>query len=158
LFRALFARPSQSAFSLEWLDSFSLESYAPMQRLLDPRDVEFLSSQPGYRPEIGKRLLAERRDIFRGYLQLLISDFEKLIGLGKLMVVYAAEDRTDLARALFRCQLSFYFKVFALRCELGLHAFGWSNIDVSSLVDALAALRDQVQAMASQRIAAAELA
>jgi len=158
LFRALFARPSRSAYSLEWLDSFSLESYVPMQRLLDPRDVEFLSTQPGYQPEIGRRLLAERRAIFRGYLKLLISDFEQLIGLGKVMIVYADDDRTELARALFRCQLSFYCKVFTVRCKLRLHAFGWSDVDVRRLVDALAAMRDQVQAMASQSIAAAELA
>src|ERR1700730_4925316 len=127
LFRKLFSRPDQTACSLEWLDSFSLENYAPMQRLLNTGDVEFLSSQPGYRPEIGKRLMAERHKIFRGYLRLLILDFNELIGLGKLMVVYAAEDRAELAKALWRHQISFYFAVVAVQCKL---ALGWSAVDV----------------------------
>jgi hypothetical protein len=158
LFRALASRPDQTTCSLEWLDSFSLENYAPMQRLLDSGDVEFLSSQPGYRPEIGKRLMAERRKIFRGYLRLLILDFSQLIGLGKLMVVYAAGDRAELARALWRHQISFHFAVFAVQCKLALHPLGWSVPDVRKLVQALETMRDQIQAMASQRIAAAQLA
>jgi len=154
LFRALASRPGQTTCSLEWLDSFSLENYAPMQRLLDGGDIEFLSSQPGYRPEIGKRLMAERRKIFRGYLRLLVLDFNQLIGLGKLMVVYAAEDRAELARALWRHQISFYFAVFAVQCKL---ALGWSGVDVNNLVQALETMRDQIQIMAAQRIPAAQL-
>jgi hypothetical protein len=157
LFRALASRPDQTTCSLEWLDSFSLESYAPMQRLLDSGDVEFLSSQPGYRPEIGKRLMAERRKIFRGYLRLLILDFNQLIGLGKLMVVYAAEDRAELARALWRHQISFSLTVFAVQCKLALHPLGWSGVDVSRLVQALETMRGQIQIMAAQRISAAQL-
>src|ERR1700682_4860664 len=150
LFRVLFSRADQTACSLEWLDSFSLENYAPMQRLLASGDVEFLSSQPGYKPEIGKRLMAERRQIFRGYLRLLILDFNQLIGLGKLMVVYAAEDRAELARALWRHQISFYFAVFSVQCRLALHPLGWSSVDVHKLVQALEMMRDQIQALASQ--------
>src|SRR5216684_1242049 len=145
LFRALASRPDQSTCSLEWLDSFSLENYAPMQRLLDTGDVEFLSSQPGYRPEIGKRLMAERRKIFRGYLRMLILDFNQLIGLGKLMVVYATEDHAELARALWRSQISFYCAVFAVQCKLALHPLGWSGVDVNKLVKALETMRDQIQ-------------
>src|ERR1700730_17892481 len=127
LFRALASRPDQTTCNLEWLDSLSLEKYAPMQLLFYTGDVELLSSQPGYRPEIGKRLMAERRKVFRGYLRLLILDFNQLIGLGKLMVVYAAEDRAELARALWRHQISFYFAVVAVQCKL---ALGWSAVDV----------------------------
>jgi hypothetical protein len=157
LFRALASRPDQTTCSLEWLDSFSLENYAPMQRLLDTGDVEFLSSQPGYRPEIGKRLMAERRKVFRGYLRLLILDFNQLIGLGKLMVVYAAEDHAELARALWRSQISFYCAVFAVQCKLALHPLGWSGVDVNKLVRALETMRDQIQIMAAQRIPATQL-
>ena len=158
LFRALASRPDQTTCSLEWLDSFSLENYAPMQRLLDTGDVQFLSSQPGYRPEIGKRLMAERRKVFRGYLRLLILDFNQLIGLGKLMVVYATEDHAELARALWRSQISFYCAVFAVQCKLALHPLGWSGVDVNKLVQALETMRDQIQIMAAQRIPAAQLA
>lgn len=158
LFRTLISRPNRTTCSLEWLDSFSLENYAPMQRLLDRDDIVFLSSQPGYRPAIGKRLMAERRKIFRGYLRLLMLDFHQLIGLGKLMVVCASEDRAELARALLRSQVSFYFAVLAVECKLALHPLGWSVVDVRRLVQALETMRDQIQALASQRLAAAQLA
>jgi hypothetical protein len=158
LFRALASRPGQTTCSLEWLDSFSLENYAPMQRLLDSGDVAFLSSQPGYRPEIGRRLMAGRRKIFRGYLRLLILDFNQLVGLGKLMVVYAAEDRAELARALWRQQISFYFAIFAVQCKLALHPLGWSAVDVHKLVQTLETMRSQIQVLAAQRIPAAPLA
>lgn len=157
LFHALLSRPDQTACTLEWLDSFSLENYAPMQRLLDRADVVFLASQPGYRPEVGKRLMAERRRIFRGYLQLLIGDFNRLIALGKLMLVYAPEDRPQLAKALWRQQYSFCFGVCRIYCELALYPLGWS-VDVHDLIEALQTMRDQIQLLASQRLAAAQIA
>jgi len=158
LFRALVSRSGQSSVSGEWLETFSLESYAPMERLLDKADVIFLASQPGYRPEIGKRLMAERRQIFRGYLHLLIADFKQLVDLGKLMVVYSAQDRTPLAKALWRSQVSFYFAVVAVECKLALHPLGWSSVEVHKLIGALETMRSQIQALSSQRIAAAQLA
>jgi hypothetical protein len=158
LFRSLVARPRQANASVDWLNSFSPESYAPMQRLLDGSDVAFLESQPGYRPEIGKRLISERRKIFRGYLRLLIQDFNQLMNLGKLMVVYAAEDRAELAKALWRQQMAFYFTVSAVECKLALSPLGWPTVDVHQLVNALESMRDQVQLLAARRVAAIELA
>lgn len=157
LFRALLSRPDQTAGTLEWLDTFSLENYAPMERLLDRSDVAFLASQPGYRPEVGRRLMTERRQIFRGYLRLLIQDFNRLIGLGKLMLVYAREDRPQLAKALWREQSSFYLALGRVYCELALYPLGWS-VDVHNLIAALDTMRDQIQLVVSQRMAAAQLA
>ena len=158
LFRILLTRPRHTEASVKWLDNFSLETYSPMQRLLDPADIEFLASQPGYRPEIGKRLMAERRKIFRNYLHLLIADFNQLIGLGKLMVVYGSTDRADLAGILWRQQVSFYALVFAVECKLALQPLSSATIDVRRVVNALGAMRDQIQTVASQRLAAAESA
>lgn len=158
LFRSLVARPAQATGSGEWLDSFSLESYAPMQRLLDKSDVTFLESQPGYRPEIGQRLRRERRKIFRAYLRLLIRDFNQLIGLGKLMVVYAAVDRPDLAKALWRQQLAFYFAISAVQCKLALSPLGWPAVDVHQLVEALETMRGQVRQLAAHRVTAPQVA
>ena len=157
LFRALLSRPDQTACTLEWLDTFSLENYAPMERLLDRGDVAFLASQPGYRPEVGKRLMTERRKIFRGYLRLLTQDFNRLIGLGKLMLVYAPEDRPQLAKALWRQQSAFYLAVGRIYCELALYPLGWS-VDVHGVIAALETMRDQIQLVVSQRMAVAQLA
>jgi len=128
----------------EWLDRFSLESYAPMERLLDWRDVDFLAAQPGYTPQIARRLMAERRKVFAEYLRNLARDFNRLTRLGKLMIVYSAEDREEFARDLLRQQLLFYAEFCAVRVQLALIPLGWADADTHALVAALSALRDQL--------------
>ena len=147
LFWRLASRFDAQQCTAEWLDRFSVKSYAPMERLLDSNDLAFLASQPGYRPEIGKRLMAERRKIFRAYLRLLVRDFNQLIGIGKLMVVYSNLDQHEFARSLGRQQVQFYARICALQVQLALHPLGWTSVDARSLLDALGAMRTQVQQM-----------
>jgi len=61
----LTSRFSEEALDAEWLDSFSVENYAPMRRLLDQSDLEFFKKQPGFRPALAKRLQAERQSFYR---------------------------------------------------------------------------------------------
>lgn len=131
----------------EWLDSFSPESYAPMKRLLDGRDIAFLAAQAGYRPEIARRLMAERRKIFGEYLRHLARDFHQLVGIGKLMIVYSSQDQQEFARLLCRQQVRFYAELCAVRVQLALIPLGWTVADAHSLVAALSTLRDQVVLM-----------
>ena len=144
LFWRLASRFDARYCTAEWLDSFSLESYAPMGRLLDKRDIEFLASQAGYDREIAKRLMAERRKIFAAYLGNLIRDFNQLVGIGKLMIVYSRQDQQEFARRLWRQQVRFYAGVCAARVQLALYPLGWAGADASPLVAALTAMRDQV--------------
>ena len=148
LFWRLASRFSSKECTAEWLNGFSIESYAPMERLLDQRDVGFLASQPGCRPEVAKKLMAERRRIFVAYLGALIRDFNQLVGIGKLMIVYAAEDRREFARGLWRHQMRFYWRVSLVRLQLALLPFGGRVAQAQPLVAALAAMRDQVQLLA----------
>src|ERR1700678_717733 len=104
LFWTLASRFDARQCTPEWLDEFSLESYAPMERLLGEDDAAFLASQPGYKPAIAKRLMAERRKIFVAYLGHLERDFNLLVGIGKLMVVYSTQDRQEFALRLWRQQ------------------------------------------------------
>jgi hypothetical protein len=134
----------------EWLDDFALESYAPMERLLGKADARFLASQPGYHPEIARRLIAERRKIFVAYLGHLVRDFNQLVGIGKLMVVYSTRDQQEFANRLWRQQVRFYAGVCRLRVHVALHPFGWKGEeDARRLVAALAAMRDQVTLISS---------
>jgi hypothetical protein len=154
LFWRLASRFDARQCTPEWLERFSVESYAPMERLLDKTDVAFLASQPGYRPEIGKRLMAERRKIFRAYLRLLVHDFNQLIRIGKLMVVYSNQDRQEFARSLWRQQVTFYAQVCELQLQLALHplgwtSLGWTRVDARGLLAALGEIRGQVQQLAS---------
>jgi len=149
LFWKLASRFDAQQCTAEWLDGFSLESYAPMERLLEKGDLVFLESQPGYRPEIGKRLMAERRKIFRAYLRLLVRDFNQLIAIGKLMVVYSIHDQQQFARSLVSQQIRFYARVCALQLELALYPLGWTNVDAGGLLASLGSMRTKVQQLTS---------
>src|SRR5271170_4819944 len=82
VFYRLASRFDPESVTTEWLDAFSLESYAPMRRLLDQSDIEFLKKHPGYHPALANDLLRERRSAFIGYLELMIGDFNQLLNIG----------------------------------------------------------------------------
>jgi hypothetical protein len=93
----------------EWMESFSLDTYAPLERLLnDEQDFVFLARQPGFQPEIGIALRRERRAIAREYLHSLTNDFRRLSQIAKLMVVYAKEDNSQLVSSIWRREARFY--------------------------------------------------
>jgi hypothetical protein len=150
LFWRLASRFDARQCTAEWLDNFSVKSYAPMERLLDSSDLVFLASQPGYRPAIGKRLMLERRKIFRAYLRLLVRDFNQLIGIGKFMVVYSDRDQLEFARSLRSQQVKFYARVGALQLQLALHPLGWTSVDARGLLAALGEMQTKVQQLASR--------
>ena len=156
LFRQLASRSDNQASTAEWFENFSLDSFAPMERLLDRSDFEFLSQQPGYHPEIGARLLKERKKLFLGYLRLLIGDFNQLLRIARLMIVYSAEDRSEFAKVLWRQQTTFYFAVCAVRLRVALYPLGWTSLDVSRLMQALENMRSQVAQLGFQPMASAE--
>jgi hypothetical protein len=148
LFRRLASRLDAEECTTEWLDNFSTSNYAPMRRLFDEKDFEFLASQPGYRPEIARQLRAERRDVLAGYLQLLTRDFNQLHAIARMMLVYSAEDRLDFGKALRRQQITFYYAVMAVRVRLVLMPLGWTAPDVSKLIEPIESMRLHLQGMA----------
>jgi hypothetical protein len=92
-----------------WLEDFSLDAYAPLERLLnDHRDFLFLENHPGFQPEIGIALRRERRAIAREYLHSLTNDFRRLSQIAKLMLVYSKEDNSQLAGSIWRREARFY--------------------------------------------------
>jgi len=149
LFWRLASRFDARQCTAEWLDSFSPDSYAPMERLLDQLDVDFLASQAGYRREIATRLMAERREIFAAYLLHLVRDFNQLVRIGKLMIVYSSQDQQEFARRLWRQQVRFYAGFCAVRAQLALHSLGWTGTDAHPLVAALTDMRNQIQILSS---------
>ena len=126
-----------------------------MDRLLQKADVEFLASQAGYRPEIAHRLMAERRKIFIAYLGNLVRDFNQLVRIGKLMIVYSTQDQQEFARTLWRQQVRFYAGVCSVRVQLALYPLGraghlaWNGEHAHRLLAAVEAMRHQVQLVAS---------
>lgn len=158
LFWRLASRFDAQHCTAEWLDQFSLRRYAPMERLLDRSDLVFLEAQPGYRAQIGKRLIADRRKIFRSYLRFLVRDFNQLINIGKFMVVYSNQDQQEFARTLIRQQLKFYTQVYTIQVQLTFYPWGWGAVDAQGLLAALGDMRGRVQQLASPGPALTELA
>lgn len=150
LFRKLASRPGQAEPNLDWWKNFSLEKYRPMERLFLEEDFAFLSSQPGFTPQLARRLRSERRKIFRRYLRSLSRDFNRLYATIKLLLLHSAQDRPDLALLLFKQRLLFHYALAAVHCRLVLQTLGLGTVDARGLVSALGAMRDQLQALIPQ--------
>jgi len=153
LFRRLTSHVDAEAPNPDWLENFSMDRFAPMGRLLDPSDLKFLESQPGYRPSLRARLIRERRRAVIGYIRLLAGDFNRLIAIAKLMLIYSNEDRQEFAKALWWQQVSFHWNVLSLRCRLVL----WPSVgavDGSALLGALRNLRQQIDQLSLQQAGA----
>lgn len=127
-----------------WLFDFSISRYKPMERLLDEGDYRFLASQPGYRPEIGRKLRKTRRQIFRGYLRRMVRDFNRIHAAARVMVVHSPADSSELAAVLFKQRLVFAYAVSAVRVRLVLHTVGIGTVDVSGLIRSFDEMRLQV--------------
>jgi len=146
----LASRLDREIGAAEWLDRFSLESYAPMARLLDPADFAFLEKQPGCRPALVRRLRAERREAFLGYLGLLVRDFNQLLRIGRIILIGSNADRPEFARALWRQQIRFYLAVCFVWCEVAL--LPWRvRVDGRNLVAALTRMFGEVRELAVAR-------
>lgn len=153
--RRLMRQGQHAQFDADWLNDFSAAKYRPMMRLLAEDDYEFLALQPGYQAQLAKQLRAERRKIFRAYLRNLTADFERLYRSGQVIVTYSAGDKSELAAALFRQRVHFYWALSLVYARLSIHAFGWTNIEVSNLLRSLEHLRQSLDnVMAGQPIGA----
>ncbi len=131
------SRIAISDITPEWLESFSILRYRPMQRLLAEEDFLFLRSLPGYRPEIERRLRRERRAAFRRYLDRLIRDFNRLHAAARHAVAYAATDHSDLVPVLIRQRVRFAGLILATELRLVCHAAGIRGFHAGSLITAL---------------------
>jgi hypothetical protein len=111
LFRRLIAGPKSLPVSVDWINDLSIARYRPMERLLSEEDYRFLASQPGFDKKMLRRIRSERRKVFRGYLACLSRDFSLVGAALRLMMMYSAQDRPDLAGILYKQQA-----LFALGC------------------------------------------
>jgi hypothetical protein len=150
LFRKLASPGRRADLNPDRPSDFSLEKYRPMERLFSQQDYEFLSSQPGFSPKLVRRLRAERRRIFRRYLQCLSRDFDRLYAATKLLLLHAPEDRPDLALTLLRQRMTFRYALATVHLRLALQTLGLGTVDVRGLVGAVEALRDQLRALSAQ--------
>jgi hypothetical protein len=127
----------------EELAGFSLVRYEPMAKLLSEEDFEFLSSQPGYRPEIGARFKKDRRRVFRMYLHELAADFHRLHASARKMVSESPEADSARVGALMRQQITFWRTMLVIEVRLLVPGSSnvLANVDVRGLVNAMEAMR-----------------
>jgi hypothetical protein len=149
LVRKLAGPATVSECDPEWIANFSVARYRPMLRLLDEADYKFLASQPGYSKKYISRLRSERRAIFRAYLRNLVRDFHRLHMAARMVLIYAPQDRPELAMTLVRQRLTFTAAILSIECRLLLHTFGVGTVDVRSLIGALDNMRLNVGDLAA---------
>ena len=133
-----------SGVDAKWLYEFSISRYTPMERLLCEEDYTFLASQPGFRPEIARKLRAQRRRIFRLYLRRMVRDFDRIHAAAQVMVVHSPVDSSELAAVLLKQRVSFRVALLAVEIRFALHAVGLGTVDIHSLVQSLDVMRLQL--------------
>ena len=134
LVRRLGAETQTLPVTTEWLSELSADRYLPMTRLLETTDFQFLQAQKGYTPEMGKRLRRQRAEAFRGYLQLLESDFNRVATALHLIVAQSSYDRPELAGTLLHRRLTFVCLVFEVQVRLAFFRLGWGGVDGGELI------------------------
>jgi hypothetical protein len=155
LFRRLIAGPKSLPVSVDWINDLSAVRYRPMERLLSEEDYLFLAKQAGFDKKALRRIRSERRRVFRGYLACLSRDFSLVGAALRLMMMYSAQDRPDLAGILYKQQVLFAYGMLAVQWRLVLHTCGLGTVDVRGLVGAMEYMRLELRQMIPAEGAAA---
>lgn len=130
----------------------SLSRFEPMARLLSRQDLEFLKSQPGYRPEIGRKLQRTRLRVFRCYLVDLAAEFQSLHSMARRMVANGSAQDAPLVGLLFHQQVTFWRAIVALELRILTSNLGFasalSHANVRVLIEAMNTLRTEMARLA----------
>jgi hypothetical protein len=145
VFRRVARSSRRLPVTAHWIEELSPERYRPMMRLLEPDDLEFLRSQPGFTWRMASRVRAQRCEIFRSYLSNLEHDFQQVSMALKLILLHSSHDRPDLAAALVRQQAQFAVGMAAVRVRLFLYRWDLCRVDVAGLVTIFDSMRLELQ-------------
>lgn len=141
------SRAEASAASGEQRE-FSLDRFEPMVRLLSEEDFLFLKAQPGFKPEIGKKFLRERRRIFRLYLRELAAEFHRLHAYARSIVATLPTENSALVGMLMRQQVRFWYEISALELRVSLGSLG-ASVDARGLVQAIGQMQAEISQLAA---------
>ena len=120
-----------------WFEDFSAFRYLPMRRLLSGEEEEFWMQSTDGSQFRRDEFRAERRRLFRGYLQLITSDFGRLSQGVRLCLIHATEDRSaDIAR-LVSLEWSLRKLLWLAELRLMFHWLGVKPVDATQLINAL---------------------
>ena len=139
----------------EWIGELSVERYRPMMRLLDGADLEFLRTQPGFKPEMVRKMRSQRCQIFAGYLRCLGADFRRVCSAIHILMLQSRHDRPDLAAVLLRYQLMFAMGMLTVQVRLFLYRMGICGVDVASVVNIFDGVRLELRSLVPATVASA---
>lgn len=137
---------SQSIPGARWEGDFDIGRYRPMQRLLCEDDALFLA-QAGVDARAAKRLRSERRILFQRYLSNLETDFARLHGAARELLLAAPEDRPDLAAAIMKQQLEFQRCLWAVRLGIYVPGFSIASEQLGRLLELAQGMRISAHAL-----------
>ncbi len=141
-------RRHAASVNRHWLYQLSADRYRPMLRLLDEQDFSRLRNQPGFTPDMVKRVRLQRLQIFRQYLASLNLDFQHVVQALKVVMAESPQDRPDLARVLVRIQILFALGMLRVRLRLVLYRWGLAKVDISPLIGKFDLVREGLRALA----------
>lgn len=116
-----------------------------MTRLLDQEDFEFLAAQPGFRPEIARKLRTQRRRVMRMYLRAVSKDFNLLHARARRLVAAAPEEHHNLVGVLIRQRATFFRVRSMVEMRLALDWLLPGTVDIRPLIGALEKLQAELQ-------------
>lgn len=131
----------------EWLETFSVSSYEPMEHLLSGEDFSFLKRQPGYDLGVLKRFRRDRLRIFRQYLNRMIRDFNRLQLAARVLIARSADDRSSLLKQLVSLRVRFTFAVIHAEFSYALCRLGCSTVAAYTLIARLEEMSAQLNAL-----------
>jgi hypothetical protein len=132
-----------------WLERFSPESYLPMLRLTEPRDIGFLNTHCG--PLEAARYKRLQRAMLRDYLRGLSRDFNRLHTLASHNRFRGQAENADSALALVEEKLEFIFSVWSIELRLLLDEVTPCPVNLRPLLANVTELTDRVREIARRR-------
>ena len=114
--------------------------YRPLLWLLDEADYQLTAAIFPGESQL-RRIRSGRRASFRLYLRNLGADHTRIVGAIREILVQSPRDLPDLAKALYRSQLTFFLAMMLIEVKLQLHALGVGTVNARSLVAAVASLQ-----------------
>lgn len=144
VFARLISRDRITVPADQWEAVLSPGRFRIFERMLEDADEKFLSSAQMPEDEIKYRKIRVR--IFRGYMQQLSDDFNRVAKAVRLLLVASQADRPELAGLLMKQQLIFSVVMMSAECKLALYEFGWGQ--VTGLVRSLNSMRSQLRSLA----------
>ena len=137
-----------------WIDELSIERYFPMMRILDTKEYDPFRGQPGFTKKRLRELRRSRCRIFRIYLSLLQTDFQRVCLAIKLLIVESDCDRPDLASTLLKTQARFAFGTAVVYFRLGLYWLGLGSVNITTLLNCFDGVRLELQRLVPSQLSA----